>query len=121
MLSLYLQGQLIGVIGKVGSGKSSLLSAITAEMDKTRGQVIFYTLQVHCLIFYFYFILCTWHIIFTFFFCQVFVANLEMGFGMACQVKCTFHFILYSIEAKLLRDSMCALPAFLSAFTLVLG
>jgi len=30
---------LIGVIGAVGSGKSSLLSAITAEMDKNSGTV----------------------------------------------------------------------------------
>ena len=36
---MYLQGQLVGVIGTVGSGKSSLLSAITAEMDKIGGQV----------------------------------------------------------------------------------
>ncbi|EDO46846.1 predicted protein, partial [Nematostella vectensis] len=33
------KGQLIGVIGGVGSGKSSLLSALTAEMDKLTGQV----------------------------------------------------------------------------------
>ncbi|XP_078352062.1 ATP-binding cassette sub-family C member 10-like isoform X2 [Oculina patagonica] len=32
-------GQLIGVIGKVGSGKSSLLAAITAEMEKRLGEV----------------------------------------------------------------------------------
>lgn len=36
---LLLQGQLIGVIGKVGSGKSSLLAAITAEMEKRLGEV----------------------------------------------------------------------------------
>ena len=34
-----LQGQLIGVVGKVGSGKTSLLSAITAEMCKVYGEV----------------------------------------------------------------------------------
>lgn len=34
-----MQGELIGVIGKVGSGKSSLLSAITAEMRKRQGEV----------------------------------------------------------------------------------
>ena len=34
-----LQGQFVGVVGKVGSGKSSLLSAITAEMRKTYGEV----------------------------------------------------------------------------------
>ena len=33
------KGHLVGVIGKVGSGKSSLLSTITAEMDKIKGQV----------------------------------------------------------------------------------
>ena len=33
------QGQFVGVIGKVGSGKSSLLSAILAEMCKIRGHV----------------------------------------------------------------------------------
>ena len=36
---LPLQGQLIGVIGKVGSGKSSILAAITAEMEKRLGEV----------------------------------------------------------------------------------
>ncbi len=30
----------MGVVGKVGSGKSSLLSAISAEMNKTHGEVI---------------------------------------------------------------------------------
>ena len=34
-----IQGQLIGVVGKVGSGKTSLLSAITAEMCKVYGEV----------------------------------------------------------------------------------
>ena len=34
-----LQGQFIGVVGKVGSGKSSLLAAITAEMNITQGEV----------------------------------------------------------------------------------
>ncbi|XP_038071457.1 multidrug resistance-associated protein 7-like [Patiria miniata] len=33
------RGQLVGVIGCVGSGKSSLLSAITAEMTKTGGSI----------------------------------------------------------------------------------
>lgn len=37
--SLTFQGELVGVIGTVGSGKSSLLSAISAEMDKQNGQV----------------------------------------------------------------------------------
>ena len=32
----------MGVIGKVGAGKSSLLAAITAEMEKRLGQVIFF-------------------------------------------------------------------------------
>lgn len=34
-----MQGQFVGVVGKVGSGKSSLLMAITAEMRKAFGQV----------------------------------------------------------------------------------
>ena len=33
------QGNLVGVTGKVGSGKSSLLAAITAEMIRVNGQV----------------------------------------------------------------------------------
>ena len=37
--SLLFQGDLIGVIGKVGSGKSSLLAAITAEMERLHGEV----------------------------------------------------------------------------------
>ncbi|XP_064395751.1 ATP-binding cassette sub-family C member 10-like [Halichondria panicea] len=32
-------GELVGVVGRVGSGKSSLLSAITAEMNKLGGEV----------------------------------------------------------------------------------
>ena len=32
----------MGVIGKVGAGKSSLLAAITAEMEKRQGQVILF-------------------------------------------------------------------------------
>lgn len=35
----FLQGQFIGVVGKVGSGKSSLLAAITAEMNIIEGEV----------------------------------------------------------------------------------
>ncbi|KAJ7321461.1 Multidrug resistance-associated protein 7 [Desmophyllum pertusum] len=38
-------GQLIGVIGKVGSGKSSLLAAITAEMGKRLGEVFIRKLE----------------------------------------------------------------------------
>lgn len=33
------QGKFVGVVGKVGTGKSSLLAAITAEMRKISGQV----------------------------------------------------------------------------------
>ena len=33
------QGQLVGVIGRVGSGKSSLLSAFLAEMCRCQGQI----------------------------------------------------------------------------------
>jgi len=36
------KGQLVGVIGKVGAGKSSLLAAITAEMEKRLGQVFLF-------------------------------------------------------------------------------
>ena len=39
MSIIYLQGQLVGVIGRVGSGKSSLLAAISAEMTKTCGSI----------------------------------------------------------------------------------
>ena len=35
----FLQGQFVGVVGRVGSGKSSLLAAITAEMNITQGEV----------------------------------------------------------------------------------
>ena len=34
------QGSLIGVIGKVGAGKSSLLSALMAEMHRLSGHVM---------------------------------------------------------------------------------
>jgi ABC-type bacteriocin/lantibiotic exporter with double-glycine peptidase domain len=33
------QGDLIGVVGKVGSGKSSLLDAFLGELDKVSGQI----------------------------------------------------------------------------------
>ena len=36
---LSFQGQFVGVMGKVGAGKSSLLGAILAEMCKVRGHV----------------------------------------------------------------------------------
>uniref|UniRef100_A0A8B9CNP0 ATP-binding cassette sub-family C member 10 n=1 Tax=Anser brachyrhynchus TaxID=132585 RepID=A0A8B9CNP0_9AVES len=48
-----LQGMLLGVVGKVGSGKSSLLAAITGELIKQGG--------------------------------QVYVCDLEQGFGLATQ------------------------------------
>lgn len=35
----YVQGQYIGITGQVGSGKSSLLHAILAEMEKETGFV----------------------------------------------------------------------------------
>lgn len=43
------QGKLLGVTGKVGSGKSSLLAAITAEMRRIQGQVLSHTLT--CIVF----------------------------------------------------------------------
>ena len=33
------QGQLVAVVGQVGAGKSSLLSAILGEMEKLQGRV----------------------------------------------------------------------------------
>ncbi len=32
---------MIGIIGKVGSGKSSFLAAVTAEMERLHGKVLF--------------------------------------------------------------------------------
>lgn len=34
------KGQLVGVVGSVGAGKTSLLCALLGEMDKTEGTVI---------------------------------------------------------------------------------
>ena len=89
---LLLQGQLIGVIGKVGSGKSSLLAAITAEMEKRLGEVRLslrfsqlYDFEIVpgsiikqdvCMIYNV--MLCLM---------QVFVKKLERGFGLATQVS----------------------------------
>ena len=36
---MILKGQFVGIIGAVGSGKSSLLSAICAEMEKLKGSI----------------------------------------------------------------------------------
>ncbi|KAG2338565.1 hypothetical protein BDR05DRAFT_1004136 [Suillus weaverae] len=38
-LSFRRRGELVGVLGRVGSGKSSLLSAIIGDMQKTEGEV----------------------------------------------------------------------------------
>lgn len=43
-LHSHMQGRFVGVVGKVGTGKSSLLAAITAEMRKVSGQVEQYLL-----------------------------------------------------------------------------
>ena len=39
------QGQLVAVVGQVGAGKSSLLSALLGEMEKLQGKV---TIRVSC-------------------------------------------------------------------------
>ncbi|XP_070181093.1 ATP-binding cassette sub-family C member 10-like [Littorina saxatilis] len=39
------KGQLVGVVGKVGSGKSSLLSAVLAEMNRLQGEVCVHGLK----------------------------------------------------------------------------
>lgn len=39
MMFVCFKGQFIGVVGKVGSGKSSLLNAILAEMQRIGGQI----------------------------------------------------------------------------------
>ena len=41
-----IQGKFVGVVGKVGTGKSSLLAAITAEMRKISGHVGQYSFVV---------------------------------------------------------------------------
>ena len=33
------EGQLVAVVGQVGAGKSSLISAMLGEMEKTKGKV----------------------------------------------------------------------------------
>ena len=38
-LCVNFQGQFVGIVGKVGSGKTSLLAAINAEMCKLHGEV----------------------------------------------------------------------------------
>ena len=38
-VTTFLQGELIGIIGTVGSGKSSLLNAIVAEMRRRSGVI----------------------------------------------------------------------------------
>ena len=46
------QGQLVAVVGQVGAGKSSLISALLGEMERVEGSV---TLKVSLPITYFYF------------------------------------------------------------------
>ena len=42
------EGQLVAVVGVVGSGKSSLLSAFLGEMEKLHGKVI---IKASCLLY----------------------------------------------------------------------
>ena len=69
------QGEFVGITGKVGSGKSSLLSAITAEMRKKRGQVWQVT---HVFVDQ----LCQRTSVIPW---QIFVANLGEGFALVSQ------------------------------------
>ena len=55
------QGQLVAVVGQVGAGKSSLLSALLGEMEKLQGKV---TIRVSCCLEYVkHFHLCSFIII----------------------------------------------------------
>ena len=40
-------GQLVAVVGPVGAGKSSLISALLGEMDKLNGQVVMRVSEQH--------------------------------------------------------------------------
>ena len=42
------EGQLVAVVGQVGAGKSSLISAMLGEMEKTKGKV-FIKVGFHCI------------------------------------------------------------------------
>ena len=95
------QGKLLGVTGKVGSGKSSLLAAITAEMRRIQGQVLSLShTHMHCLhgmqmyihvYVYVYTCTCTstvcyMHVHIYMYTLQVFIDNLDEGVGLVTQV-----------------------------------
>jgi ATP-binding cassette subfamily C (CFTR/MRP) protein 1 len=43
------KGELVAVVGTVGSGKSSLLSCIMGEMHKVSGKVFSFLLYYYCM------------------------------------------------------------------------
>ena len=69
----------MGVTGRVGSGKSSLLAAITAEMRRTQGQVISPLPLTDSLLYILFFPL------------QIFIDKLDGGFGLVTQVHIHVH------------------------------
>jgi ABC-type branched-subunit amino acid transport system ATPase component len=44
------KGKLVAVVGQVGSGKSSLLSAILGEMEKLEGRVVVQVINLFCFV-----------------------------------------------------------------------
>ena len=41
------RGSLVGIVGQVGAGKSSLISALLGEMEKLKGEVIINVSENH--------------------------------------------------------------------------
>ena len=70
--------------GRVGSGKSSLLAAITAEMTRLHGQVQYTAYYPHTQS-------CGCIKIFAYQSLQVFIDNLDDGFGLVTQVTHTLY------------------------------